>query len=71
MSNILAGAATTNAKIISTDCNYGPNEILQDISQSKLVDVNNQDQLVNAIEFSNQKKIKEYNLLKSFILKNL
>ena len=59
MSNILAEAATTNAKIISTNCNYGPNEILQDVSQSKLVDVNNQDQLVNAIiEFSNQKKIK-------------
>lgn len=59
MSNILAEAATTNAKIISTNCNYGPDEILQGVSESKLIDVNNQSQLVDAIiEFSNKKKVK-------------
>lgn len=59
MSNILAEAATTNTKIISTNCNYGPNEVLRGVSESKLIDVNNEGQLVNAIiEFSNMKKVK-------------
>jgi glycosyltransferase involved in cell wall biosynthesis len=59
MSNILAEAVTTNTKIISTNCNYGPNEILHGISESKLIDVNNEGQLVDAIiGFSNKKKVK-------------
>ena len=59
MSNILAEAATTNTKIISTNCNYGPDEILQGVSESKLIDVNNERQLVDAIiEFSDKKKVK-------------
>ena len=56
MSNILAEAATTNTKIISTNCNYGPDEVLHGVSESKLIDVNNERQLVDAIiEFSNKK----------------
>jgi glycosyltransferase involved in cell wall biosynthesis len=59
MSNILAEAATTNTKIISTNCNYGPDEVLDGISESKLIDINNESQLVDAIiEFSNMKKVK-------------
>ena len=59
MSNILAEAVTTNAKIISTNCNYGSDEILHGVSQSKLIDVNNEGQLVEAIiEFSDKKKVK-------------
>ena len=59
MSNILAEAATTNTKIISTNCNYGPDEVLHGVSESKLIDVNNERQLVDAIiEFSNKKKVK-------------
>ena len=59
MSNILAEATTTSSKIISTNCNYGPNEILHGVSESKLIDVNNEGQLVDAIiEFSNKKKVK-------------
>ena len=60
MSNILAEAVTTNAKIISTNCNYGPDEILHGVSESKLIDVNNEGQLVDAIiEFSDKKKVKK------------
>ena len=59
MSNILAEAATTNTKIISTNCNYGPDEILHGVPDSKLIDVNNERQLVEAIiEFSDKKKVK-------------
>lgn len=59
MSNILAEAVTTNTKIISTDCKHGPSEILHGVSDAKLIDVNNQDQLVQAIlDFSNKKKVK-------------
>lgn len=59
MSNILAEAVTTNTKIISTNCNYGPDEILHGVPDSKLIDVNNERQLVEAIiEFSDKKKVK-------------
>ena len=59
MSNILAEAVTTNTKIISTNWNYGPDEILHGVPDSKLIDVNNERQLVEAIiEFSDKKKVK-------------
>jgi len=51
MPSILVEAVSTNVKIISTNCMHGPGELLQGVPESKLIDVNNEDQLVNAINY--------------------
>tara|TARA_B100001559_G_C16470108_1_gene608548 strand:+ start:575 stop:1684 length:1110 start_codon:yes stop_codon:yes gene_type:complete len=69
MSNILAEALTTDTKIISTNCKHGPIELLKGVKESKLIDVNNESQLVNAIyDFSKTKKIRRGSIphLKNF-----
>ena len=59
MPSILVEAVSTNTKIISTNCMHGPSELLQGVPESKLIDINNENQLVNAInKFSITKKIK-------------
>tara|TARA_B100000524_G_C23648515_1_gene369362 strand:+ start:39 stop:1148 length:1110 start_codon:yes stop_codon:yes gene_type:complete len=59
MPSILVEAVSTNAKIISTNCMHGPSELLQGVPGSKLIDVNNEDQLVSSIHnFSMSEKIK-------------
>lgn len=69
MSNILAEALTTDIKIISTNCEHGPIELLKGVKESKLIDVNNESQLVNALyDFSKTKKIRRESIphLKNF-----
>ena len=71
MPSILVEAVSTNVKIISTNCMHGPGELLQGVPESKLIDVNNEDQLVNAINyFSISKKTKrgEVKHLKDFYI---
>ena len=58
MPSILVEAVSTNAKIISTDCKHGPNELLEGVEGSQLIEVNNENQLLKAInKFSTSKKI--------------
>jgi glycosyltransferase involved in cell wall biosynthesis len=71
MPSILVEAVSTNAKIISTNCMHGPSELLQGVPESKLIDINNEDQLVDAInKFSITKKIKREKVehLKNFYI---
>ena len=58
MPSILVEAVSTNTKIISTDCKHGPNELLKGVEGSQLIEVNNENQLLKAInKFSSSKKI--------------
>ena len=70
MPSILVEAVSTNTKIISTDCKHGPNELLKEFGEeSHLIEVNNENQLLKAInKFSSSKKFKELELhLEDFI----
>ena len=71
MPSILVEAVSTNAKIISTNCKHGPSELLKGVPESILIDINNEIQLVNAINyFSTGKKIRRKSVahLKDFFL---
>ena len=71
MPSILVEAVSTNAKIISTNCMYGPSELLNKVPESILIDINNEDQLIDAINnFSSSKKIKRESVshLKDFYI---
>ena len=58
MPSILIEAVSTNTKIISTDCKHGPNELLKGVEGSQLIELNNENQLLKAInKFSSSKKI--------------
>jgi glycosyltransferase involved in cell wall biosynthesis len=50
--NVLVEALDAGCKIISSDCESGPKEILQNGTWGRLFQVNNEDQLVNLIESS-------------------
>lgn len=47
--NVLREAVVLNKKIVSTDCPYGPSEILRDVEHSRLVKVGDHKTLADAI----------------------
>ena len=59
MPSILVEATSTDAAIISTNCKHGPNELLNGVDNCRLIEVNNENQLIDAINhFSRIRKIK-------------
>ena len=59
MPSILVEAVSTDISIISTDCNHGPRELLNNVDNCKLIEVNNENQLIDAIShFSRIRKTK-------------
>lgn len=71
MPSILVEAVSSDIAIISTNCKHGPSELLNGVDYCRLVDVNNENQLVDAIiHFSRTEKIKrkEISHLKEFYI---
>ena len=59
MPSILVEAAYTNVAIISTNCKHGPSELLNGVDNCRLIEVNNENQLIDAINhFSRIRKTK-------------
>ena len=59
MPSILVEATSTDAAIISTNCKHGPSELLNGVDNCRLIEVNNENQLIDAINhFSRIRKIK-------------
>jgi len=59
MPSILVEAVSSNVAIISTNCKHGPSELLNGVDHCKLIEVNNENQLIDAINhFSRIKKTK-------------
>ncbi len=59
MPSILVEAVSTDTSIISTDCNHGPRELLNNVDNCRLIEVNNENQLIDAINhFSRIRKTK-------------
>ena len=59
MPSILVEAVSTDISIISTDCNHGPRELLNNVDNCRLIEVNNENQLIDAINhFSRIRKTK-------------
>ena len=59
MPSILVEAASTDIAIISTNCEHGPEELLYNVDHCRLIEVNNEDQLIDAINhFSRIRKTK-------------
>ena len=62
MPSILVEAVSTDISIISTDCNHGQRELLNNVD-SELIEVNNENQLIDAIShFSRIRKTKRKKL---------
>ena len=71
MPSILVEAVSTDIAIISSNCEHGPSELLNGVDHCRLIDVNNKNQLVDAINhFSSIGKIKrkEIGHLKEFYI---
>ena len=71
MPSILVEAAYTDVAIISTNCKHGPSELLKGVDNCRLIEVNNENQLIDAINhFSSIGKIKrkEISHLKEFYI---
>ena len=59
MPSILVEAASTDIAIISTNCKHGPSELLNGVDHCRLIEVNNENQLIDAINhFSRIRKTK-------------
>ena len=59
MPSILVEAVSTDIAIISTNCKHGPGELLNGVDHCRLIEVNNENQLIDAINhFSRIKKTK-------------
>ena len=59
MPSILVEATSTDAAIISTNCKHGPSELLNGVDNCRLIEVNNENQLIDAInEISRIRKTK-------------
>ena len=58
MPSILVEAASTDVAIISTNCKHGPSELLNGVDHCRLIEVNNENQLI--IVASNQNDLSEY-----------
>ena len=59
MPSILVEAVSTDIAIISTNCRHGPSELLNGVDHCRLIEMNNEKQLIDAINhFSRVKKTK-------------
>ena len=59
MPSILVEAVSTDIAIISTNCKHGPGELLNGVDHCRLIEVNNENQLIDAINhFSRIRKAK-------------
>lgn len=64
LGNVLIEALSFGCRIVSTDCDFGPREILADGKYGVLVEVGDSFELANGIEKSLSLEINQYNLKK-------